>query len=77
MDAPESMTYAEIKRQFDTEWVLLEDPQTLEGLKIVSGKVLWHSASRDEVYQKALELRPTHSAILFVGELPKGMEVVL
>ena len=68
----EPMSVAEIHAKFESEWVLLEDPETTKGLEVRSGKVLWHSKDRDEVYRKALELRPKHSAILYTGtaEMP-------
>lgn len=71
------MLLEEINSRFVSEWVLLEDPDTSESLEILSGKVLWHSRDRDEVYRKARELRPKHSAILYTGKLPKDMVIVL
>ncbi|MEK6410493.1 MAG: hypothetical protein AABN34_26515 [Acidobacteriota bacterium] len=73
----EIMLLEEINSRFVSEWVLLEDPDTSESLEILSGKVLWHSRDRDEVYRKARELRPKHSAILYTGKLPKDMVIVL
>ncbi len=73
----EVMSLAEIHARFESEWVLLEDPETTESLEVKSGKVLWHSKDRDEVYRKARELRPEHSAILYTGRLPEGTAVVL
>lgn len=73
----EVMSLAEIQARFAAEWVLLEDPETTEFLEVKSGKVLWHSKDRDEVYRKARELRPKHSAIVYTGMLPKEMVVVL
>ena len=73
----EVMSQAEIATRFESEWVLLEDPETTDALEVKSGKVLWHSKDRDEVYRKARELRPRHSAILYTGTLPEGMVIVL
>ncbi len=73
----EVMSLAEIQAQFESEWVLVEDPETTETLGVKNGKVLWHSRDRDEVYRKARELRPKHSAILYTGSLPEDMEIVL
>lgn len=73
----ETMTYAEISGQFDSEWVLLEDPETAPDLTVRTGKVLWHSRNRDEVYRKARELHPAHSAMLYVGKMPDDVAVVL
>ncbi len=71
------LSLAEIQARYNSEWVLLQDPETTDSLEVTRGQVLWHSKDRDEVYRKALELRPKHSAILYVGELPEGMEYIL
>jgi hypothetical protein len=63
------LTVAQIEEQFDSEWVLVEDPQTNDALEVQSGKVRWHSKDRDEVYRKAVELRPKRFAMLCC-ELP-------
>ncbi len=73
----ELMTLLEIRNNFDAEWVLIESPEVTESLEVRRGKVLWHSKDRDEVYQKARELRPKHSAILYTGRLPDDTVVVL
>jgi len=73
----EIMSYAQISREFDSEWVLLGDPRTSADLRIEAGKVLWHSKNRDEVYRKARELSPAHSAVLYVGKMPEDAAVVL
>ena len=52
------LTVAQIEERFDSEWVLIEEPQTDEALQVTAGKVRWHSKDRDEVYRKAIELRP-------------------
>jgi len=71
------MSLGEIWARFESEWVLLENPETTESLEVTSGKVLWHSKDRDEVYRKARELRPKHSAMLYTGTIPKEMVIVL
>ncbi len=73
----EVMSLAEIEAKFDSEWVLLEDPETDESLAVRRGHVLWHSKNRDEVYSKAREFKPKHSAILFTGKIPEDEAVVL
>ncbi|MFI5455196.1 MAG: hypothetical protein ACHRXM_07055 [Isosphaerales bacterium] len=77
MDADERLTFEEIKARFAPEWVLIGDPETDEYQRVVAGKVLFHSLKRDEVYQKALELRPRHSAFRFLGTIPEDMVFVL
>ncbi len=71
------MTIEEIESQFDSEWVLIENPRTDEELKVVGGRVLHHSKDRDEVYRKAVSLRPKRSALIYTGEIPEETAVVL
>ena len=73
----EVLTIAQIEAQFDSEWILVGEPQTNESLEVQSGKVLWHSKDREEVYRKAVELRPRRSAMLYTGKMPKDTAVVL
>ena len=73
----EVLTIAQIEAQFDSEWILVGDPQTNEALEVQSGKVLWHSKDREEVYRKAVELRPKRSAMLYTGKMPKDTAIVL
>jgi hypothetical protein len=73
----EVLTAAQIVAQFESEWVLVEDPQTDEALTVQRGKVRWHSKDRDEVYRKAVELRPRRFAILYTGQIPKDTAIVL
>jgi hypothetical protein len=71
------LTLAEIQARFVSEWVLVADPELTESSMVIRGAVLWHSRDRDEVYRKARELRPQHSAILYTGTLPDEAAVVL
>jgi hypothetical protein len=74
---PELLTMAEIRSQFQSEWILVEDPQTDEALEVQAGRVRWHSKDRDEVYRKAVELRPRRFAMIFTGKMPEGTAIVL
>ena len=65
------LTVKEIRERFPSEWVLIGDPQTSESLAVQAGKVLHHSKDRDEVYHKAVELRPRRFAFLYTGERPE------
>lgn len=73
----EVLTVAQMEAQFASEWVLIEDPQTNEALEVQSGKVRWHSKDRDEVYRKAVELRPRRFAMLYTGRMPRETAIVL
>jgi hypothetical protein len=71
------LTAAQIQEQFNSEWVLVEDPQTNDALEVQCGRVRWHSKDRDEVYRKAVELRPKRFAMLYTGTMPKDTAIVL
>lgn len=73
----EILSFSEIKERFDSEWVLIGDPEINDELNIKKGVVLCHSKDRDEVYRKAREIHPNHSAILYAGKLPDDVAVVL
>ena len=73
----EVLTIAQIEAQFESEWVLVEEPRTNEALEVQSGRVLWHSKDREEVYRKAIGTRPKRFAILYTGKMPEGTEIVL
>jgi hypothetical protein len=73
----EILTLAEIEAQFASEWVLLEEPQLSDALDVQAGRVLFHSEDREEVYRKAVELRPKRFAMLFTGTMPEDTAIVL
>jgi hypothetical protein len=66
----EVLTRAEIEARFPSEWVLLADTQHDEHLRVLGGRVLCHSKDRDEVYDKAVELKPKSGAVLYTGKIP-------
>lgn len=71
------LTMEEIEDRFDQEWVLLDDP-TWTGSEILSGKLLYHSKDRDEVWRKAHELPPpVNIAVLYIGRPPEDVIPIL
>ena len=77
MATPETLSYSEIEGRFDGEWVLLENPESTPLFEVTRGAILHHSKDRDEVYRKAVELRPKSSAIIYVGAFPENMAIIL
>lgn len=77
MNKSEVLTLAQIESRFASEWVLIEDPQTGAELDVQGGTVRWHSKDRDEVYRKAVELRPRRFAVLYTGKMPQDTAIVL
>jgi hypothetical protein len=71
------LTLKQIEERFESEWVLVEDPETNDALEVQRGKVLWHSKDRDQVYRKAVELRPKRFAMLYTGKIPEDTAIVL
>lgn len=70
-------TSAQIYAQFASEWGLVEAPQTDDVLEVQRGRIRWHSKDRDEVYRKAVALRPARFAILYTGKMPEDTAIVL
>ena len=66
-----------IKESFDSEWVLIEDPETDDSLEVRNGKVVAHSRDRDEVYSKAVTLKPKSFAIIYTGSPRKDSAIIL
>lgn len=77
LSAEKEMTLSEMKSRFHSEWILIGDPDTDSALNVRGGKVLCHSKDRDEVYQKAISLRPLRSAFTYTGRIPEDMEIIL
>ena len=72
----EILTIAEIKDKFNSEWVLVNDPETNESLEVQRGKVCYHSRDRDEVYREAVSYIPKDLP-LYTGIIPKDTAIVL
>jgi hypothetical protein len=74
----EILTVPEIEQQFPSEWVLIDQPQTDKNNELQSGKVVFHSKDRDEVYRRAIAMpAPKRLAIHFTGTLPPNTVVIL
>ena len=71
------MTIKEMETRFEGEWILVGAPRTNENLEVLGGTVLHHSKDRDEVYRRAVALRPRRYATLFTGKIPANTAVVL
>lgn len=73
----EILTLAEIHERYPSEWILVADPELNDQLEVVRGRVAAHSKDRDEVYQKAIELRLKSSAFEYTGGILEGTTVIL
>lgn len=73
----ESLTLREMETRFDSEWLLVADPVTDSNSRLLSGTVVFHSKSRDEVDRRDGELGLRAAAIVFTGSIPENAAVVL
>ena len=71
----EMMTFEEIEKKYDDDWILVECPEDDQPAR--RGIVLCHSKDRDEVYRCAIKLRPKRSAILCTVKIPEDMVMIL
>lgn len=77
MNLKKIMTWSEIEKEFNHEWVELVDcdwPE--EEIHPRSGTVRVHSKSRNEFYEHVLKLPPVDSSILFVGKRKLPTDVI-
>ena len=73
----EVLTIAEMEGKFDSEWVLIEDPSTDEPWEVLSGTVRRHGKDRDEVYRRAVQIRPRRFVIVYTGTMPGDTAIAL
>jgi hypothetical protein len=71
------LTLAEIEEHYESEWVLVGEPELDRNSRLIRGRVLFHSKSRDEVDQRDMELHPNSAAIIYTGQIPENAAVVL
>ena len=71
------LSKAQIYRRYPSEWVLIEDPVSDRSLRLVRGKVIFHSKHRDEVDRALAQTRPRRWASLYTGRVSDRTAVVL
>jgi hypothetical protein len=73
----EIMTFEEIKKNYNGQWVLIAYSETDEDLQVVKGKVIAYSTNREDIYQ-ALELAGEQPlAIEYMGQVPEDLAFIL
>ena len=72
-----SANVLDLNSYYAGEWVLLGDPETDSDLNVIAGRVLAHSASREEVYRQLMLVEGNSVAIEYAGPLPADLAVVL
>ena len=66
----EILTMDEIKKRYDSEWVLVADPELDEDFNVLSGKVIYHHKDRAVFDVETLKIKPfpKESAFLYLGK---------
>jgi hypothetical protein len=73
----EIMTFEEIKKNYNGQWVLIAYSETDEDLQVVKGKVIAYSTNKEDIYQ-ALELAGEQPlAIEYMGQVPEDLAFIL
>ncbi|MDM8524557.1 hypothetical protein QUF80_14405 [Desulfococcaceae bacterium HSG8] len=72
------MRWIEICKKYKDKWVLIDDVHIdEENMNISEGTVLYHNPNKEQVYKKALELRPKKFAVEYTGDLPEDLVFML
>jgi hypothetical protein len=77
MAMSEIMTFEEIKLHYDGEWVLIAYTETDEDLQVVKGKVIAHSANKEDIYQALESATDQPLAIEYMGQVPEDLAFIL
>ena len=74
----EYLSWDEIERRFDGEWVVIDDPEVTDDLDILGGRVVFHGATRAEAHEVIMRLGLKRFAVEFLGPaVPEGMVAIL
>jgi hypothetical protein len=72
------MTKDEIYKAFDSEWVLVNNPELNEFSEFLRGRVIFHSKDRDAVHAEVRKLPvPRWFAVFYTGKPPEDVEYAL
>lgn len=64
----EHVTVAELRQRFPGEWILLADPYSdPQTGQLVEGTLVFHSVSRDALYEMAIDLHLPRAASLHIA----------
>jgi hypothetical protein len=71
------LSYQEIQKRYDGEWVLIAYQSLDENLKPIAGEVIAHSLERDEVYSALGKRGDQGVAIECFVKIPEDMAFIL
>ena len=73
----ETMTFEEIELRYDGQWVLIAYTETDEDLKVVKGKVIAHSANKEDGDRALAKAGEQPLAIEYMGQVPEDLAFIL
>jgi hypothetical protein len=73
----EILSYEEIQKRYDDQWVLIAYQSLDENLKPIAGQVIAHSSDRDEVYAALGNRGNQGVAIECFVKIPEDMAFIL
>ena len=73
----EILTFEEIKLRYDGQWVLIAYTETDEDLQVIKGKVIAHSANKEDIYQASEAASEQPLAIEYMGQVPEDIAFLL
>ena len=67
--AGEVLTMEEIKKKYDSEWVLIANPEMDAEENVLSGRVICHHKNRDVFDEETMKIEPfpKEAAFLYLG----------
>ena len=71
------MTFEEIEQNYKGQWVLIAYTETDEDLQVVKGKVIAHSANKEDIYQALANVGEQPLAIEYMGQVPEDLAFIL
>ncbi|MFT5467612.1 MAG: hypothetical protein ACI8UO_002718 [Verrucomicrobiales bacterium] len=78
METDQQMSMGEIESQFDSEWVLIDEPELDEFNNVLSGRVRFHGEKRADAWAAFSAIGSPHiKAVLYIGAPPKDMQFML
>lgn len=70
------LTWDEIRKQYEGQWVLIAYDELDEQLNVVSGKVVASSPNKEEIYQQLLKTKGMDIAIEYAGDTAQDLSVM-
>ena len=63
----EVLTMDQINERFDSEWVVIDNPETEPGPRVLGGKVVFHSKDREEIHRYLMKNHLASCAVFYIG----------